>query len=64
LQLAFDVTVDLITSRGSLVQPGDPQELCAAILRALDEANADYGSVPTWNSSCDVFEHALKGVID
>jgi len=51
-------------SRGSLVQPGDPRELCAAIIRALDEANVDYGSVPTWNSSCDVFEHALTGVID
>ncbi len=51
-------------SRGSLVQPGDPLELSAAILRALREPIADFGSVPTWNSSCDVFERALMDAID
>jgi len=50
--------------RGSLVQPADPQELSVAILRALKEPDAGYESVPTWNSSCDIFEHALLGAVD
>ena len=49
--------------RGSLVQPANPQELSVAILRALKEQDADYGSVPTWASSCDIFENALLGAL-
>lgn len=42
-----------------LVEPANPRALCDAILRALEETGADYGTVPDWNSSCDVFEAAL-----
>ena len=49
-------------SRGSLVKPGDARGLCDAILRALDNPDPDYGLVPTWNISCDVFEKALSGI--
>jgi glycosyltransferase involved in cell wall biosynthesis len=45
--------------RSSLVQPSDPQELGHAILRALEEKEVNYGSVPTWNTSCELFEKAL-----
>lgn len=44
---------------GSLVQPADAQGLSVAILRALEEQGASYESVPTWSSSCDIFENAL-----
>ncbi len=47
--------------RGSLVEPEDPRELSRAILRSLTEPDADYRSVPTWSSSCDILEHALSG---
>ena len=47
--------------RGSLVEPEDPRELSDAILRALSEPRAHYQSVPSWSSSCDVFEQALLG---
>jgi glycosyltransferase involved in cell wall biosynthesis len=49
-------------SPGSLVKPGDARELCDAILRALDKPDPDYGLVPTWGTSCDVFEKALCGI--
>lgn len=45
--------------RGSLVEPGDPQELSAAILGTLAEPGAHYELVPSWNSSCDALERAL-----
>lgn len=48
---------------GSLVEPDDPRGLSAAILRALTEPDIDYRSVPSWNSSCDIFEHALSGTL-
>jgi hypothetical protein len=48
----------------SLVQPGDSQELAVAILRALNGPNVEYGSVPTWHTSCNVFEHALSNISD
>jgi len=49
-------------SPGSLVKPGDASELCDAILRALDKPDPDFGLVPTWDISCDVFEKALCGI--
>jgi len=49
--------------RDSLVEPEDPRDLSVAILRALTEPDADYRSVPTWNSSCDIFEHALSSAL-
>ena len=52
----------LENSRGSLVKPGDARELSDAILRALDIPDPDYGLVPTWNTSCDVFEKVLRGI--
>ena len=51
-------------SSDSLVQPGDSQELAVAILRALNKANVEYGSVPTWHTSCNVLEHALSSFSD
>jgi glycosyltransferase involved in cell wall biosynthesis len=50
--------------RDCLVQPANPRELSVAILRALKAPDADYGSVPTWNSSCDIFEQALMAAVD
>jgi glycosyltransferase involved in cell wall biosynthesis len=50
--------------RDCLVQPANPRELSVAILHALKAPDADYGLVPTWNSSCDIFEHALTGAVD
>ena len=44
----------------SLVEPGDPQALGAAILRALAVADADYQTVSTWQTNCDIFEQALS----
>ncbi len=43
----------------SLVRAADPHELSAAILRALEQKGANYSAVPTWSSSCDIFENAL-----
>ena len=42
-----------------LVEPADAEGLSAAILRALSQPDVDYRNVPTWDSSCDRFEHAL-----
>jgi glycosyltransferase involved in cell wall biosynthesis len=42
-----------------LVEPADAEGLSAAILRALAQPGVDYRNVPTWDSSCDRFEHAL-----
>jgi glycosyltransferase involved in cell wall biosynthesis len=42
-----------------LVEPADAKGLSAAILRALSQPGVGYGNVPTWDSSCDVFERAL-----
>lgn len=49
----------LDSHRDSLVNPADPQALSTAILRALVRPDNDYQSVPTWTSSCDLFERAL-----
>jgi glycosyltransferase involved in cell wall biosynthesis len=42
-----------------LVEPGDSRELADAILGALSRPGIDYNNVPTWKSSCDLFERAL-----
>lgn len=43
----------------SLVNPEDPRGLSVAILRALSTPPVEYQAVPTWQSSCDIFERAL-----
>ena len=45
--------------RECLVEPGEAQGLSTAILGALSRPRVDYQSVPTWHSSCDIFERAL-----
>lgn len=42
-----------------LAAPEDPEALCAAISRSLQALPPNYQSVPTWQSSSDVFESAL-----
>lgn len=42
-----------------LVKPGDAPELGNAILGALSRPGIDYLDVPTWETSCDLFERAL-----
>ena len=49
--------------RDKLVEPGNPQALCAAILQSLAKPNSDYQSVPTWNSSCSLMEQALANTL-
>lgn len=46
--------------RECLVEPADAKGLSDAILRTLSQPNVDYQAVPTWNSSCDAFEQALR----
>ena len=46
---------------GALVEPADANELSAAILHSLAEPDIDYGTVPNWNSNCDILERALEG---
>lgn len=43
----------------SLVPPEDPEALSSAILEMLRSGRSDYGTLPTWSSSCDSFEEAL-----
>lgn len=43
-----------------LFDAGDPAALTRAVLASLDNPHADFGSVPTWESSCDSFERALE----
>lgn len=45
--------------RGCLVEPGDAEALSVAILGALSQPGRKYQDVPTWESSCDIFERAL-----
>lgn len=47
----------------SLVEPADARALGGAILRALQETDADYGTVPDWDSNCDIFEAALAEML-
>lgn len=42
-----------------LVDPADAKGLGAAILRSLAQPGIDYRNVPTWDSSCNIFERAL-----
>ena len=42
-----------------LVEPADAEALSAAILRELSQPEVDYRNVPTWESSCTMFERAL-----
>ena len=42
-----------------LVEPADAEGLSAAVLSALSQPDVDYRNVPTWDSSCNIFERAL-----
>ncbi len=46
--------------RECLVEPADPKGLSVAILQALSQSGRKYEDVPTWDSSCDIFESALS----
>ena len=43
-----------------LFDAGDPAALTRAVLASLDNPHADFGNVPTWESSCDSFERSLE----
>ena len=49
----------LATQPDSLVSPEDPEALASAVLEKLRSRQGDYGTLPTWSSSCDSFEEAL-----
>lgn len=42
-----------------LFEPDNPEALCAAIIKSLRSPHPHYRSMPTWQSSCAVFERAL-----
>ena len=43
-----------------LFDSGDPAALTRAVLASLDNPQSDFGTVPTWESSCDSLERALE----
>lgn len=43
-----------------LVEPGDADQLCAALQRLLDTGRMDYGRQTDWHDNCDRLEQALR----